>query len=306
MFSPTSACTLAALVTLTVSAAPPTQPDAVLEALTAAAPAVIASASTPTEEAGHHDTDVSFGDELSDGATLTPHEGLGVNIRIRSHESVEGGKEVTPGVTAYNSSSPTDYFSAENTVSGGFSTGVVIGDRSSPVEFEYHVSLTDGTAPRLETTDDGAIMVFDRWHNGIAVVEVPWAFDSNGRTVGTHYAVVEDRIVQTVEHRQDEVSYPVVADPAVRGTYIRSIEMVGAPNGITTSVFRTSNPDAIKFPDAVYDEYKLWVNSSYQGRKYRDQLVCHVVNAWTKQPWNLDSWRPDVGYAATVAAGCNP
>src|SRR5699024_709542 len=25
-----------------------------------------------------------------------------------------------------------------------------------------------------------------------------------------------------------------------------------------------------------------------------------------KKPWNLDSWRPDVGYAKTVAKLCNP
>lgn len=38
----------------------------------------------------------------------------------------------------------------------------------------------------------------------------------------------------------------------------------------------------------------------------RDQLVCHVQFASEKKSWYLEPARPDVGYAATVAAGCNP
>ncbi|HPY25050.1 MAG TPA: DUF2599 domain-containing protein [Mycobacterium sp.] len=44
-----------------------------------------------------------------------------------------------------------------------------------------------------------------------------------------------------------------------------------------------------------------------ESQKYRDQLICHVWNAArVKVPWNLDSWRPNVGYNATVLALCNP
>ena len=38
----------------------------------------------------------------------------------------------------------------------------------------------------------------------------------------------------------------------------------------------------------------------------RDQLVCHVHFARGKTAWFLEPARPAVGYAATVAAGCNP
>lgn len=37
-----------------------------------------------------------------------------------------------------------------------------------------------------------------------------------------------------------------------------------------------------------------------------DQLVCHVQFAPAKATWNLEPRRPVVGYAATVAAACNP
>lgn len=38
----------------------------------------------------------------------------------------------------------------------------------------------------------------------------------------------------------------------------------------------------------------------------RDQLVCHMQFAAGKQGWFLEPDRPAVGYAATVAAACNP
>lgn len=59
--------------------------------------------------------------------------------------------------------------------------------------------------------------------------------------------------------------------------------------------------------DKVYQEYERKSPSSVHGRKFRDQLVCHLatVGYW-KNPWNLEAWRPDVGYARTVLAACNP
>ncbi len=42
----------------------------------------------------------------------------------------------------------------------------------------------------------------------------------------------------------------------------------------------------------------------------RDQFLCHWVWARMVAPdkpsWNLEPWRPDVGYQATVSANCNP
>ncbi len=41
-----------------------------------------------------------------------------------------------------------------------------------------------------------------------------------------------------------------------------------------------------------------------------DQFYCHWdivrLRAPNKESWNLDSWRPNVGYWNTVRAQCNP
>jgi Protein of unknown function (DUF2599) len=37
-----------------------------------------------------------------------------------------------------------------------------------------------------------------------------------------------------------------------------------------------------------------------------NQLACHAEFATRKPWWDLETWRPDVGLAATVLAACNP
>lgn len=47
---------------------------------------------------------------------------------------------------------------------------------------------------------------------------------------------------------------------------------------------------------------RYWANT----HGMRHQPICHLAIADSKPEWNLDPFRPDVGYAARVAAGCNP
>lgn len=42
------------------------------------------------------------------------------------------------------------------------------------------------------------------------------------------------------------------------------------------------------------------------SRTMRDQFDCHALGATDKATWNLEPWRPDVGFLATAAARCNP
>ncbi|WP_218033635.1 DUF2599 domain-containing protein [Paenibacillus lautus] len=53
---------------------------------------------------------------------------------------------------------------------------------------------------------------------------------------------------------------------------------------------------------AVHSSSTNWSNT--QGMK--DQYMCHVQFAESKNPWNLEPARPDVGFWNTVTAACNP
>jgi hypothetical protein len=51
-----------------------------------------------------------------------------------------------------------------------------------------------------------------------------------------------------------------------------------------------------------YSNSRYWSNT----HGLRHQLICHLAIARDKPEWNIEPWRPDVGYARTLAAGCNP
>ncbi len=57
-----------------------------------------------------------------------------------------------------------------------------------------------------------------------------------------------------------------------------------------------------------YEIAKKFSGSPYwkNTRGMINQLTCHLAIAREKDKWNLEPFRPYVGYAATVAAGCNP
>jgi hypothetical protein len=46
--------------------------------------------------------------------------------------------------------------------------------------------------------------------------------------------------------------------------------------------------------------------SSSIRRSLLNQLRCHAVFAAAKPTWDLETWRPDVGFTKTVLAECNP
>lgn len=61
-------------------------------------------------------------------------------------------------------------------------------------------------------------------------------------------------------------------------------------------------------PYMFYEIAKKYAGSPYwtNTRGMINQLTCHLAIARKKVQWDLDPWRPYVGYAATVVAGCNP
>lgn len=50
-----------------------------------------------------------------------------------------------------------------------------------------------------------------------------------------------------------------------------------------------------------YSNSRYWKNT----HGLRHQLICHLAIARDKPEWNIEPWRPDVGYKITLEAGCN-
>ncbi|MED7666296.1 DUF2599 domain-containing protein [Pseudomonas moraviensis subsp. stanleyae] len=67
---------------------------------------------------------------------------------------------------------------------------------------------------------------------------------------------------------------------------------------------RTQEPGTPFIWDELSRDYS---NSHYWQNNHgmRHQLICHLAIARDKPEWNLEPWRPDVGYQRTLEAGCN-
>jgi len=190
---------------------------------------------------------------------------------------------------------------------GSVVIGTTIDGTSAPTEYSYPVAV-DGAPAELTVEDDGSVTVADTAGDVITHFLTPWAVDAAGTNVPTRYEVHGNVLTQVVEHAN--AAYPVVADPT-SSKYFKKvvIDKKASSKGTIVRVYPGPGmpPVGRASGDSIYNDYKTLVSATYEGRKYRDQLVCHWANAGKfKVPWNLDSWRPDVGYTKTVAALCNP
>ncbi len=179
---------------------------------------------------------------------------------------------------------------------------IVIDGPEAPSRFVYPLTLPDGG--ELIDAGDGYFAILGSDGLPIAMVEPAWALDANGVAVDTHYEIAGNDLVQVVNHNVG-YAYPIVADPAVKGKYISKVQVKSVRQGTTVAVTPTNSWSLTAFSN-YWAEYKLYVSSTYEGKKYYNQLLCHRDFAPFKTPWNLDSWRPNVSYWATVTAACNP
>ncbi|RBO93884.1 DUF2599 domain-containing protein [Nocardia puris] len=113
-----------------------------------------------------------------------------------------------------------------------------------------------------------------------------------------------------------ESATPVAAQPTVDPyagvPLIEGVEWTDGVDGARLMVYPSQAGRRTTYPGsderAWQEVLVLSPRASTPGM--RDQFICHWDWARLAQPnkpsWNLEPWRPDVGYAATVQAACNP
>lgn len=83
---------------------------------------------------------------------------------------------------------------------------VLLQDRDAPS------SVTFDVQGELSQDDEGVITATTS--NGTRWIAAPaWAKDAAGRSVPTRYEIQQGKIVQVVDHRSTDFTYPIVADP---------------------------------------------------------------------------------------------
>lgn len=175
----------------------------------------------------------------------------------------------------------------------------------SPDSFSYTYTGVD-----LVLFEDGGVVGYDE--NGAVqlLVELPWAFDAKGTPVPTWYELEGNVLTQVVDHSSATLQYPIAADPTNYGgnTMYKNISAAVDPEGgdkvsATVGTYNFSRAS----DSAIWESYKSLVPAKYEAETMRKQLICHARNIGAvKNPWNLETRRPNVSYANFVLNLCNP
>jgi hypothetical protein len=189
--------------------------------------------------------------------------------------------------------------------------------KSYPIEytFDENVVLAYGTDENGEP--DGSIIIQNESDEMVAIIPKPWAKDSSSKDIETYYEIHDTTITQIVNHNVDGVNYPVVSDPYTFYNFFSQYYFTwnSKYKGYTFSLYPTSTLRHLLYDNIIYYTSVSWdlVYKRYKGVKQwsntggmKDQYKCHCEYATSKSNWNLDTWRPDKSYIATVAASCNP
>jgi hypothetical protein len=99
----------------------------------------------------------------------------------------------------------------------------VLDDVNAPETVTYPVNLPAGGKIALTTriSDTSAkvgpaAFVLNGTGQVVSIVDAPWAKDANGQSVETFFTTDGKSLTQHITHRQQNVAYPVVADPNFR------------------------------------------------------------------------------------------
>lgn len=311
----------------------PPAADSIAQTVSAAVPAELAeSNATPTKtSSGTFSTAGTTSVTVpgsANGQVLAVSGGTMIGVGLGATDTT-AAVQATDGSIVYDQPGSVDRTVQPTT--DGFRIHTVISSATSPTEYVHTVSIPTGARLLLENQlppdpenpgpqDPGlqsGAYVLDANNNLIGGFGSPWAKDANGLAVATHFEIRGTSLVQVVNHNVSGVAYPVVADPYLGRDMISTYTWsYYSGYGYTLKVTPTgwSRSLAGAYLAGVYGFRELQaktggsLNTNVDGM--RDQYICHqqvvAVRSPRKPTWNLDEWRPNVSYAQTVNASCNP
>lgn len=212
---------------------------------------------------------------------------------------------------------------------GEIRNSFVIDNYESPerfeVEYDFDANIRLDYARDDEGNTDGSIVAVDPEGNALIAIDIPYAYDAEGKAVETYYEIEDNTIIQVVRHKNANVSYPIVADPSTKfgiwfkkGKWMmngkkRALELIPTASlraaGASVYLTKVGRVASLAFIEtswsSIYKKYgksKHWKNT--KGMK--DQYICHYYFAFYKTAFHLEPSRKNVGLVKTIAAKCNP
>lgn len=195
---------------------------------------------------------------------------------------------------------------------GSLQIATILESKRAPERYAYEIDVPEGSS--LVPMED-SVVIKDAAGNFEGIFIPPWAKDSAGKKIPTHYEVEGNTLVQVVDHKSmANVSYPIVADPWLGRDLISWWSVSFAGRGYTLNVGPTQAGRGSNLP------YMLWAHSSelrtkmgsnahYFTDTIQQQFYCHVVGQkFSPGTYNMESWRPFVSWSLQLDPldRCNP
>ena len=215
--------------------------------------------------------------------------------------------------------------SSTETTNLGLKLNQELQDTTAPDSVRYDLNLPSGyyleefLTPNHER--DGSIGIYNASGELIDGLIVFPVMDAQNKEVPYEYEISNQTITVYINHRANQVVYPVTAQVQTTSAidykyFYNTVNFIRDSVDYYMVVRRNmdnwrageSATWAILLGQAwVYLKEEWQGNTSwYNESSLYNQFMCHGNFAQTKNPWNLEPWRCDVGYAATCTALCNP
>jgi hypothetical protein len=151
-------------------------------------------------------------------ATVSVKAGLSVTagssvVRMRPVVGTASGAALSPSGLAVFGNGADSAIALSTTQTGANAGYVVIAAGTAPTAYQFQLTV-DGRPAVLRLAAEGAVDVLDGTGTIVNSIAPAWARGADGSQIATSYAVADNILTQTVEHRG--ASYPVVADPLIR------------------------------------------------------------------------------------------
>ncbi len=91
-----------------------------------------------------------------------------------------------------------------------FTVLLELASKDAPTTYDFDVLMPDDSL--LVLTEEGAVDIVGRDGISVGTFNKPWAIDSQGKQVATHYQINGRTISQVIQPTADTV-YPIIADP---------------------------------------------------------------------------------------------
>ena len=261
------------------------------------------------------ESEVLIPSTLEEPVTIS-EEGSTLAVTLPGAASSSEASAAAQGVVEFeNSAGYSQYPLVKDDASVQFTT--VISGPEAPRRYEYGIGDGDLT---VEITPDGFAIFTDEEGEFAGASLPPWAQDSNGTAVPTHFESDGKNLRQVVNHTASNISYPVVADPYMGRNLIKKVSKSRYKGKPKYSVYKTRWGNTVARGHAhPYGEDPLlgahimrnqgWSEAVKKGtskaKTIRQQYDCHTVYAAWKNPWNLERVRKTRGYWLINPWGCN-